>query len=70
MEKLLKELADIQSTLQARMDYAKTLALLRALKAGIVTLDNVTLIADGWSIAADAPPEPPKLADTLSEEVT
>jgi len=52
MDELLRELAEIQATAQVRSDYAKTLALLRALKAGEITLDNVTMTADGWSVAA------------------
>lgn len=63
MEELLQKLGDIQSAWQARLDYAKTLALLRALKTGAVTLDRVTLTADGWSVAAVEPDAIPKIAE-------
>jgi len=55
MDELLRELADIQRTGQTALDYAKTLALLRALKAGSVLLENVTMTADGWQVAAVQP---------------
>jgi len=38
------------ATAQVRADYAKTLILLRALKAGTVALENLTLTGDGWSV--------------------
>jgi len=56
MDKLLAELVSIQSAFQARTDFAKTLALLGALKAGEVTLDCVTLTAGGWTVAAPVAP--------------
>ena len=41
-------------------DYRKTIALLRALKAGTVSLDNVTMTADdGWTVAEAEPPAEP-----------
>jgi phage gp36-like protein len=52
VEQLLRELAEINANAQIRADYTKTLALLRALKAGTVSLDNLTMSADGWSVAA------------------
>lgn len=55
MDELLQELNEINAAAQVRMDYAKTLALLRALKSGRVSLDSVTLIEGGWSVAAVAP---------------
>lgn len=53
---LLAELNDINARTQVQADlarvqgdYAKTLSLLRHLKAGTVSLDDVTLQADGWA---------------------
>lgn len=57
MDGLLRELNEINRLHQLQADYAKTLALLRALKAGAVTLDNVTLTSDGWQVAEI--PQPP-----------
>lgn len=74
MDELLRELASIDAASVLRNDYHKTLALLRALKAGTITLDNVTMTATGWNVAAVAPPEPPAgepaaEPDEVSDEV-
>lgn len=65
MEMLLRE---IEQT-QVKADYQKTLALLRALKAGQVSLDQVTLTENGWNLVQvtveEAAPPPPKLADVI-----
>lgn len=58
MDELLQELAVIEADSQTLCNYTKTLALLRALKAGTVSLDNVTLTGDGWT-AAEVIVEPP-----------
>lgn len=55
----MRELGEIQSVADARRDYAKTLALLRALKAGTISLENVTMTADGWALAEIEPPKDP-----------
>ena len=65
MEELMRELNDIQGAANVSRDYQKTLALLRALKAGTVSLDNVTMTGDGWTVAdivvePPAEPEPPR----------
>lgn len=64
MDELLKELATLNELSTARNDYHKTLALLRALKAGTVTLENVTLTEGGWQVAA-VPPEPEPPTETV-----
>ncbi len=51
MDELLQDLAGIDVASSIRNDYLKTLALLRALKAGRVSLDDVTMTADGWQVA-------------------
>jgi hypothetical protein len=56
VDELLLELQRQNELGQAKNDFAKTLMLLRALKAGTVSLDNVTLTADGWTVQAVAPP--------------
>ena len=58
MDELLLELNRQNELAIARNDYAKTMVLLRALKAGTVTLENVTLTADGWTAQAIVPPSP------------
>ena len=63
MEELLKELAGIDARMRLAADYQKTLALLRALKAGTVDLAYVELLPDGWRVAAPAPPPGPELGD-------
>ena len=52
MDAFLKELND----LEVRSNYAKTIALLRVLKAGEIGLDQVTLTDDGWQVAPALPP--------------
>ena len=54
MEELLRELA----LLDGKANYEKSLALLRALKAGRVRLEEVTLTLDGWQVAAVPSPSP------------
>ncbi|KKM98314.1 hypothetical protein LCGC14_1159280 [marine sediment metagenome] len=64
----MQELSEIQSDHSAlSCNYKKTLALLRALKAGTVSIDNVTMIADGWTVAEIEPPEEvePEIPDRL-----
>jgi hypothetical protein len=65
MNELLQELELIQAVQQLRSDYFKSLALLRALKAGKVHLHQITLTADGWQLLAvqPAPPELPPDSD-------
>ena len=59
VEELMQELNEIQSAASIKCDYAKTLALLRALKAGTISLDNVTVTADGRALAEVEPPAEP-----------
>lgn len=69
MDELMQDLNQIQAASELRCDYLKTLALLRALKAGSVTLDNVTMTENGWTVAesvpvpAEPPTEPPDETD-------
>ena len=55
MDELLREINEINAVANLRADYSKTLALLRALKAGRVALGQVTLLDDGWQLAASEP---------------
>lgn len=66
----MQELNAIQNASTLSCDYRKTLALLRALKAGTVSLDNVTMTDDGWTVAevespAEPAPEPEEEGDEL-----
>ena len=56
MNRLLKELSDMDALAVANLNYAKSLALLRALQAGEIQLDQVTMTSDGWTVTA-APPQ-------------
>ncbi len=47
------------NAIQNACDHRKTLALLRALKAGTVSLDNVTMTGDVWTVAEVDPPAEP-----------
>lgn len=55
MQRLLRELDQIQQLHVLKADYEKSLALLAALKAGEVSLDQVTLVANGWQVSAAEP---------------
>lgn len=57
MDELLKELETINALASVRADYTKTLALLRALKAGAVALDQVRMTADGWQVGEQEQPQ-------------
>ena len=59
MDELLQEINAIQPVSELQCDYAKTIVLLRALKAGTVTLDNVTMIENGWTVAKVEPQAEP-----------
>lgn len=59
MDNLMRELNEIQAATALQCNYSKTLALLRALKAGAVSLDNVTMTNDGWTVAEVEPPAEP-----------
>ena len=69
MQALKQELDLIHRLHATAGDYGKTLALLRALKAGTVTLDQVMLTDGGWQLVdvqLDMTPQP---ADDLSDEL-
>lgn len=57
-----EELAAINRQHNLQADYEKTLALLRALKACEVQLDQVTMLPDGWRLQGQ-PSEEPKAAN-------
>lgn len=70
MEELRRQLAEIEAHNGLINDYQKTLALLRALKAGTISLDNVLPTPNGWQLvevhiepaapaAVDPPASPP-----------
>lgn len=56
MDELLKTLEAMNALANAELNYKKTVALLRALKAGQVMLDQVTLTDDGWQVTQAVPP--------------
>ncbi len=67
----MQELNAIQNASTLSCDYRKTLALLRALKTGTVSLDNVTMTDDGWTVAEVEPSTEPAedAADPLENAV-
>ena len=52
MDEFLAELARLDQLAAAQNNYHKTLALLRALKAGVIALSEVRLTPDGWQVAS------------------
>ena len=56
MNRFLKELNEMDQLAQFKLNYEKTLALLRAMKAGEVDIDQVTMLDDGWQIGNALPP--------------
>jgi hypothetical protein len=63
VDELLAEINRIHELAAAQANYNKTLALLRALKAGTVALDRVRLTPDGWQVAALLAPAVEAVAD-------
>ena len=61
MKAFVDKLNEIARQHSLAADYAKTLELLRALKAGEVTIDQVTLTDNGWNVVASAEPLAPSL---------
>jgi len=62
----MRQLNEIQAASYLSCYHGKTQALLRALKAGTLSLDAVTMTDDGWTVAevepaegTEQPPEPP-----------
>lgn len=50
MNELNQKLAAIDTAHRAAANFEKSVALLSAIKAGTVTLDQVELVADGWRL--------------------
>jgi hypothetical protein len=50
MKEFLEKLNAIHQQHALAANYAKTLALLQALKAGEIAVDNVVLTGDGWNV--------------------
>ena len=59
MDRLLKEMKDMNDLANVKLNYDKTLALLRAMKAGEVSIDQVTMLEDGWQIMPVEQPQSP-----------
>jgi len=69
MEDLLRKIEEIRRQHALASDYAMTLELLRALKAGEVTLDRVILTETGWNVVnvqINTPPPPEDAAPDLA----
>lgn len=70
MSELSVKLAAIRQQHNVAGDYAMTLELLRALKAGEISLEQVIMTDNGWNViepAAEEPPAPLKLAEPEEE---
>lgn len=63
MDELRQQLGQVHQNVMGSLNFAKTMILLRALKAGTVTLDNVVLDGENWRlldvqiVPADAEPK-------------
>jgi hypothetical protein len=55
MQDFMRELTEIHAHNQLVGDYQKTMCLLRALKNGSISIDRITMTADGWTIADEEP---------------
>lgn len=60
MQTLLKELNQIQAVADQQRELNKLMAVLKALKAGEISLDNLTIDGDNWKVAevAESVPVP------------
>lgn len=50
MQEFRRILGEIQAHQELVSNYQKTLALLHALKAGTMTMENIVLVPGGWQI--------------------
>ena len=50
MDEFRENIERIHALNMLRNDYAKTIMLLKALKSGSVTMDQINITADGWQI--------------------
>ncbi len=62
MEAILKELTQIQNVADLQRELSKAVAVLKALKAGTITLENLTVDGDRWALAEVVPPAPVEAA--------
>lgn len=74
MERLVRELNQIKRIHDTQADYEKSLVLLGALKTGEVSLDQVTLVENGWTVnepvrRPQAVPVPALDPDPVAEDV-
>ena len=68
MREFLQQLAAMDQAAQHKLNYEKTLALLAAMKAGQVQLDDVQLIEGGWTVSDAKPPEEAPIAPDEPQE--
>ena len=68
MREFLQQLAALDQAAQHKLNYEKTLALLTALKAGHVQLDDVQLVEGGWMMSEANPQEETPIAPDEPQE--
>jgi hypothetical protein len=57
MKEFLRRLDEMHRSATTQLDYAKTLELLRALKSGQLSIENVAVNETGWNVV-EPPPQP------------
>ena len=67
MEEFLKRLSEMDQLAQFKLNYEKTLALLAAMKAGQVDIEDVVLVEGGWTVSSQPTEAPPVVVDQPGE---
>lgn len=68
MDELRLKLAVLHAVAPVRLEHSKTIALLYALKAGDVTLDQLTLDGETWQVVdvkVESPEPAPDIPDAI-----
>jgi len=68
VDEFLRRLAEMDQLAMVQLNYQKTLALLAAMKAGQVDIDDVTLTEGGWTVSNQQPEQPAEEAPEPTEQ--
>ena len=67
MDEFLKRLSEMDQLAMVQLNYEKTLALLAAMKAGQVGIEDVVLTEGGWTVSSQPTEAPPEVVDQPEE---
>jgi hypothetical protein len=67
VDELLKRLSEMDQLAMVQLNYQKTLALLAAMKAGQVGIEDVVLTEGGWTVSSQPAEATPEVVDQPGE---